>query len=332
MSVTIREFTPADYEGIAEVDSSVWPDYPETAEHLKEGDDNRDQSQLFARFVAERAGRIVGVSGYEQWPRDTPRFWAWIHVHRDEQGRGHGKALYDHLLTELDARGATTLRAEAREGDERGNRFLEDRGFVLEMTERESALDVESFQPEAWASDAERATAQGIVIKSYAELRAEATDQEALHRALYELHMVLDEDVPDVDAKVHAPFEEWAKRFGRTLFFPEAHMYALDGSALVGASLLWRRPADGDLDTGLTGVRREYRKRGIATALKVRALAAAKAYGAQTIRTTNEKDNVGMLGINYRLGFQPRPAWLFYGKKLRPEADAPAGTVADSSG
>lgn len=327
MSTILREFTPADYPGIAEVNSAVYTEYPETAEHVREEDENRDKTQLFARFVAEEDGRIVGTCGYMQWPRDTPRFWAWVQVHPEAQGKGIGKALYAKVLEVLETHGATNIRAEAREGDDRGMRFLDDRGFVMEMREKESALDVDTFQPEAWAADLERATAQGIIIKSYAELKAEATDLEALHRAMYEIYNLVNLDIPDVDEKIPDPFEEWTKRFERTHFYPEGQIYALDGEVFVGCSFLWKRPTDKDLNTGMTGVRREYRKRGIATALKVRALTEAKAYGAKTIRTTNEQDNVGMLGINYRLGFQPQPAWLFYGKKLRPEAEETVATT-----
>lgn len=69
----------------------------------------------------------------------------------------------------------------------------------------------------------------------------------------------------------------------------------------------------------MTGVIRDYRKRGIATALKVRALTYAKERGAPAVRTWNEVNNDGMLGINFRLGFVRQPAWIEMGKTLKAE-------------
>ncbi len=53
---------------------------------------------------------------------------------------------------------------------------------------------------------------------------------------------------------------------------------AVDGDEYVGMSNLWDDRASDALYTGLTGVKRSHRRRGIATALKVRAIAYARAH------------------------------------------------------
>ena len=58
------------------------------------------------------------------------------------------------------------------------------------------------------------------------------------------------------------------------------------------------------LYTGLTGVLRSHRRRGIATALKVTALEMAKARGVRTLETDNEENNPMYL-LNVELGFEP---------------------------
>ena len=71
------------------------------------------------------------------------------------------------------------------------------------------------------------------------------------------------------------------------------------------------------LQVGFTAVRREYRRYGIATALKLRAIAFGQAYGAAAMVTDNEENNP-MYQINLRLGFQPRPAKLAFQKEINP--------------
>ena len=73
------------------------------------------------------------------------------------------------------------------------------------------------------------------------------------------------------------------------------------GYTLTGAG----HPNDGH--TYMTGVAREYRGRGIATALKVDALARAKAKGLRAMKTVNDEPNKAMRGVNIKLGYQPVP-------------------------
>jgi len=81
-------------------------------------------------------------------------------------------------------------------------------------------------------------------------------------------------------------------------------------------SQLWLIPAQPRrLQTGLTGVSRMHRRRGLATALKVRAIAGAKDSGFETIRTDNEENNP-MYMLNVKLGFKPIPSWLSYKNEL----------------
>ncbi|HYN89501.1 MAG TPA: GNAT family N-acetyltransferase, partial [Ardenticatenaceae bacterium] len=68
--------------------------------------------------------------------------------------------------------------------------------------------------------------------------------------------------------------------------------------------------------TGVTTVRREYRRRHIATALKVRAIRFAREQGAREILTNNDAGNP-MYQLNLKLGFEPQPSWVRVEKKLR---------------
>jgi GNAT superfamily N-acetyltransferase len=89
---------------------------------------------------------------------------------------------------------------------------------------------------------------------------------------------------------------------------------------LVGMSNLWVNDTTyARLDTGLTGVVRSHRRRGIATALKLRTIAYAQQRGARTIEAGNEEHSP-MYQLNLRLGFCPRPAWVSYRAQVAPGA------------
>ena len=67
--------------------------------------------------------------------------------------------------------------------------------------------------------------------------------------------------------------------------------------------------------TGSLGVLREYRRKGIATALKIKAFQKLRKKGIKIIRTDNEENNP-MYKINVSLGFTPEPYCFEYQKKI----------------
>ena len=62
-----------------------------------------------------------------------------------------------------------------------------------------------------------------------------------------------------------------------------------------------------------TGVRLAWRRKGIATAIKLKSIAQARAMGCALMKTSNEENNP-MYGINLGLGFESAPAWVEYEK------------------
>ena len=67
--------------------------------------------------------------------------------------------------------------------------------------------------------------------------------------------------------------------------------------------------------TGGLGVIRDYRRKGIATAIKIHALKRLLKNGVLEVRTDNEENNP-MYKINVALGFKPEPYGIDYKKKV----------------
>ena len=68
--------------------------------------------------------------------------------------------------------------------------------------------------------------------------------------------------------------------------------------------------------TQFTGTAREGRGKGIALAMKLRAMEELKRKAAKLFGTTNDPANAAMRGINERLGYVPEPPRILLEKQL----------------
>ena len=81
---------------------------------------------------------------------------------------------------------------------------------------------------------------------------------------------------------------------------------ALADGRIVGYSGLMAHDNDGVVEDGLTVVRRDWRRRGLAKALKQRELAWATAAGFAEVVTWTQNGNESMRTVNERLGYEYR--------------------------
>ena len=86
--------------------------------------------------------------------------------------------------------------------------------------------------------------------------------------------------------------------------YPGGSFVALADGEIVGYSGLCRTAEDGVAEDGLTVVRRDWRRRGLATALKRAELAWAARNGIRRVETWTQTGNEGMRAVNERLGFR----------------------------
>ena len=174
--------------------------------------------------------------------------------------------------------------------------FAERRGFREVGREREVVLDV------ARAAHAEPVPPAGIELVSFDE-------RPELIPAVFEKEAELAADVPGHSAHEPMTYEHWKRENveGPGVFL-EACFIALDAGEVVGYTSIRRRGADApDAENLLTAVRRPWRGRGIATALKRAQIERAHAAGVEKIYTANDEVNTAMRGVNERLGYEPLP-------------------------
>lgn len=313
----IRPFVEADYPAFVAARNAAFPEHPVALEEMRHRDASRSARIRHARFVAEADGRVVGAGGYGQneFGYHPRKFTLSLHVLPEWRRRGVGTALYETLTEAIAPFDPMTYKAATIETQADGMAFLARRGFVETLREWESRLKVADFDPARFPDEGDRLAAQGLRLATLAALRAQDPDAD---RKLYVLDDITGADIPSDDAHVQPPFETWqAMLLKNPGFRPEAFFIAVapDGS-YAGVSMLFHPLAGEHLNTGLTGVHPAWRRKGVARALKLRAIAYAKALGVPEIRTENASTNAGMLAINEALGFVRHPAWVSFEKPV----------------
>lgn len=317
----LRAFTEADYPAWVAGSNLCYPDYPWSVEEARHDDDKWDHSRFFKkRIVAEEDGRMVGaVELYHKPSRFHPdRYGFDVWVVPDRRGRGHGGALHDAAVAILRERSALAATAGVKESMTDSVEFTKKRGWVEIKRDWESRLVPAGFDFDRFAGAAERAASQGIRISTYADELAR--DPGAPHKA-YELTDLLRRDVPSMDEPTDVTFEEWRKDWlDAPSFLPDAFYVAIDREGRwLGMSNLQKSIEDPSfIWQGLTGVRREVRGKGIATALKLETVRYAQRLGVDHIKTWNDQRNQPMLAINVAMGFARQPAWVGLELRLRP--------------
>jgi mycothiol synthase len=321
MNIRRFDFSKADYERYVALRNLILSDQPSSVEFEKRFLRDWPEDQLFRRVLVEDGQRqtlAAAETSHLPWSYHPHKFGLMIFVRPEARGRGLGGRLFDYLLEELAPYEPQSLESQSREDWPAGRRFLEKRNFQIVNRQQQSKLDPAGFDPAAYAELMAKVENSGLVIKSLGQ--AMEADP-AVMRKLYELETETIHDVPWHDEMTARPFEDWLKGYqDNPDLLLEGYIVAYDGDKVAGLSQLWGSQAtDTLLYTGFTAVKRPYRHRGLATALKVHAIQYAQGRMASDGRppqivTSNEETNP-MLQINLRLGFKEEPAWLIYARE-----------------
>ncbi|MCX7600943.1 MAG: GNAT family N-acetyltransferase [Meiothermus sp.] len=294
-------FSEADYRAYATVRGAAHPEAPLDMAQLQHTDRSRAPGDVLERFLIEQAGGVVGVLEFST-PYYDPRPGALeVRYHLCPEAQSLQDTLWAFLLERLAPHTPRELWAQVRE-DWPEYRFWVARGFTEVERRWESELDLAAFDPAPFI----RPLPPGIALRPLSEL---PWQEEGFQQALYALETDLLLDVPSAEPIHLWPFEVWqARTLNDPNLLPEGYFLALADQQLVGVSMLFQSNRPQTLRTGLTGVLQSHRRKGIALALKLRALEFARGYGARYIRTSNHQANRPMLALNEALGFVKEPA------------------------
>lgn len=253
-----------------------------------------------ADLLARADGIVLGSGFAALFSGFRDRITVFVTVPAANRRRGAGTALYGALSQWAAERGIEIMVAVVADNDPDSLAFAERRGFVEERREKGVTLDLTAIEAPAVESP------DGIEIVSWAE-------RPELARAIYEVSVEASPDVPGYEEEEHEPFEAWlAHDMSGPSDRPEATFVAVAGDEVVGyakLSLSTARPRHAYHD--LTAVKRAWRGRGVARALKAAQIGWAKANGFEQLRTQNDERNEPIRRLNSEFGYTPAIGRIF---------------------
>ena len=265
-----------------------------------------DESRYFRRqYVVENARNkhIVAYGAVEQTIY-LPKYRLFLLTDPQWLKRGVADLLFDRLMNELKEAKAITVSCRQYASEIDLLDFLKRRGFTETSRVLDLRLDVAATDVSAFAPLRKRLNDEGISISTFADERAR--DPRCIEK-LYELTTLLNLDDP-----ARGPFVPPAYNAREALMWlempyvlPDAYFIAKHGDDYVGVSdVSLFEAVPGGLTQGFTGVKREYRRQGLATLLKVCGITYAETHGYQMIQAFNKPEQAAIRALNEKLGFE----------------------------
>ena len=318
LGLRLRDFRLEDIPASVDIGNRTWPDDPSTVEEEEYHEKTYPQENPRLRLVVENAeGKFIGVGVCLRpfWMRAPGVYFMWIMLDPDWQRRGLGQALLPRLEAYGRAQGAEKLWTGCREYQAYTIRFLEKAGFHNFGLRFEAVLDLNTFDEGPFVKAIDRAKQAGF---EFTNLITERAINPAADVLLYELDAETRAEVPwPGGARSEMTYEQFRQRyFDAPDADPGGILIAKHQGRYAGLTNV-RFRKDGMAHTMMTGVRREYRRQGVALALKLLSFRLIKERGYRQTLTNNDTANPPILLLNERLGYQKRPADLQWEKKLR---------------
>jgi GNAT superfamily N-acetyltransferase len=291
----VLEVTPCadtrDEQVSLDVYNAVWP---HAAFTLAEVHSFKQSVRAHHDVVARLDGAPVGSALTVVVPHRSDRVLTVVTVLASHRRRGVGSALFASLSAWTGERGIADIEVPVLDNDPESLAYATRRGFVEERRELGVVLDVAGMEQPALEPP------EGIEIVAWAE-------RPELARGIYEVSLEAYPDIPGFEDDELESFEDWlAHDMQGSGDLPEATFVALADDEVVGYAkfaLTAAQPTVAFHD--ISGVKRAWRGRGVARALKTAQIRWAIANGFTELRTRNEERNEPIRRLNASLGYRP---------------------------
>ena len=324
--IKIKKFkaTDEEFKEISRIDNLV---NHESISHPDDDKDSwiiRDKSLIRNRLLLYKNNILIGIIYYSQG-RNQNNKTAFFTMHIDPQFniKENRQLLYKGMLREIKLFHCNKVLTTVYDHPNyklNKNYFIEN-GFKLVQTNREYACDIRKIKTEKYYPLIEKLESEGIhFYDSRDEMKNNTKKFPDHYKKLEKLIWTYSNDFPIPDGIKHTrvPFEQAMKLqfdFEENSYGTE--IIAVKNEQYIGSTdiTVYYKAEPNKGWTGGLGVLKKYRRKGIATALKIKAIEGLLKKGITEIRTDNEENNP-MYKINVELGFNPVPFSLEYMKEI----------------
>jgi GNAT superfamily N-acetyltransferase len=299
MSIELQPVeTEAAIEAFLDVRARVDPVFPITRANFDDGRDRPDRLDVLAYLDGEPVG--AAWANLPSTSSASEFMFVSVRVVPERRRLGAGTVLFARVSQHARSYGRSRLYTVTRDADRDTLDYLGKRGYVelsrMEQLARDLSHPLPAEPPPA-----------GIEI----------VPLEPEHeQGMWEVAKEANPDVPSADPIVAGTFEAWRRRELAPLVYRELSFVALEDGVVVGWATLGEDQPGTAAGHYMTGVARRARGRGVARALKLAQMRAAREAGIRELRTQNDVANVAMRRVNERLGYRLRFAWIHLGGQL----------------
>ena len=286
--------------------------YPTTLEEQKYFASTHEPGYFRERYIIQQGAKDIGVLIFYQspWNFHPQKYRFDFDVFRANLNDDVLADVWRFIQDKLGDKDIISYCAEWNEYQKEQTAFFIAQGFEVVMRYPSSELVLADFDFARFEPVVAKVKAEGIEIISVEELKTRDNDW---IRTIWALEVELDKDVPTPEETLPMSYDVFVKKVENNPRWDMAQMFvAVDGDKPIGLTrAILPHVGTQRFGTGMTGVLRSHRRRGIATALKVVSLRAMLDAGGEVIETDNEENNP-MYQINMQLGFKPIEAWVDY--------------------
>ena len=318
----IKKFkeTDKEFEELARIDNLVNHDSIDHPDDDKREWKIRDKSLIRDRLLLYKNNVVIGALYYSQGrDKNNRTTFFTLNIDPEYNMKQSRELLFNRMLEEIKVFNSNQILTNIYDHPNyiKIKQFLIDNKFKLVQTNREYSCDITKVNLEKYQPLIKKLEKEGI---QFYDSRDEMQNFPNHFQKLEELEWTYSQDFPIPDGIEHTrpPFDHYMKIIND--YYENCYgvdiVAVIDGKYIGSTDLeIYPKTEPHKAWTGGLGVLKEFRRKGLATALKIKAIEKLLVKGVTEVRTDNEENNP-MYKINIALGFKPVPFSLEYLKKL----------------